>query len=118
MGELNHGKFFLMLLTMCSQYIWTFSWVLASDQIWSGLTYNTVGYEEENNVKDRQYTKEYGAFFMSGVIVFLAILFSVMAAHSGHSASLPPLFDINELNDLGESKGPQNQLYPSISCRH
>lgn len=89
-----------------------------SKQVWSGLTYNTVGYEEENKIKDREYSKEYGAFFMSGVVVFLAVVFSVFGVQPGNTAHLSLLSDINEFDNLGEPESSQNQLYSGLSRGH
>ena len=74
-GELNHHKFWWMLLVMTIQYSFALSYVILQSnyQIWSGLDYNSDNYEKDNNIEDIKYSKEYGAFFMSGVIVFLSL---------------------------------------------
>jgi palmitoyltransferase len=65
-GELNHRKFWLMLLSMQLQYF------MVCKYLWSGLDFNSDSYEEDHPNDHRKYTKEYGAFFMSSVIAFVA----------------------------------------------
>ena len=55
-------------------------------QVWTGLTYNRDDYEKEHGIADRTYSKEYGAFFVSWVIVIFALLVSV-ASGSARQAS-------------------------------
>lgn len=65
-GELNHRKFLLMLISMQVQYFFVCKY------LWSGLEVNSDNYSEEHPEDPRKYTKEYGAFFMSAVVGFVA----------------------------------------------
>lgn len=65
-GELNHRKFLLMLVSMQVQYF------LVCKYLWSGMEVNSDSYTEEHPEDPRKYTKEYGAFFMSAVVAFVA----------------------------------------------
>lgn len=42
------------------------------------MDYNKEGYEADNKIEGVKYTKEYGAFFMAGVITILATLMVVL----------------------------------------
>ena len=73
MGELNVRKFFWMLVVMTAFYLWCL--VISV----SGLTQNSEYSPQEKkrhhlDPKDK-YTKEYGAFVMTTLILVLAILF-------------------------------------------
>ena len=73
MGELNARKFFGMLVVMTVFYIWCFCISV------SGLIEN-LEYTDQQKIlnhlsADDQYTKEYGAFVMTTLILVLAILF-------------------------------------------
>jgi hypothetical protein len=39
------------------------------------MTYNSEGYEKLNGIKDKTYTKQYGAFFISFFIIIIFIFF-------------------------------------------
>jgi hypothetical protein len=90
-GELNHRKFWLMLVAMTVEFGWSTCYVASYYQVWSGLDYNKDGYEAENKIEGKLYSKEYGAFFMSAVITISATLMVVdhCVTRSVCSASTP-----------------------------
>ena len=73
MGELNVRKFFLMLVVMIIFFIWCFIISI------SGMIENVEYSEKEKKINhmdpNDSYTKEYGAFVMTTLVLVLAILF-------------------------------------------
>jgi hypothetical protein len=70
-GELNHGKFWLMLLMFTLEFSQVFYYVV------TGCILNHEGYEEKHGLPSGTYTKEYGAMFVSALIVGLFWIFVV-----------------------------------------
>ena len=103
-GELNHRKFLLMLVSMQIQYF------LVCQYLWSGMEVNAEDYADNHPDDPRTYTKEYGAFFMSAVVAFVAS--GLVALLLGYHAYLCATNETTWENISG-SKIDYMSVYPS-----
>lgn len=74
-GELNLRKFWLMLLVMTIFYTWCL--VISVTGLQANREYPDTKTMKAENMDKNDYTKEYGAFVMTTLILVLALLFVV-----------------------------------------